>query len=212
MFKIAVLASTKGTDLQAIIDEMKAGKMPGIELSVVISNKEDCYNLLHVQTLEMLPLQPPSANPLETAKGLMRCLQLYSTVMNRTDLACGLHDWKNKNKGDREEFIKSKQFKTCGDYEAYKLRNEYAFKFMQIAHLIALEEGFSEEILYLHNDKQFDTYFAMILEFSKSDKFGDESNLSDEEKEKEIKNLPIPAADISICMDYRDYIDSIYKK
>lgn len=45
MFKIAVLASTKGTDLQAIIDEMKAGKMPGIELAVVISNKEHCYAL-----------------------------------------------------------------------------------------------------------------------------------------------------------------------
>lgn len=44
-FKIAILASTKGTDLQAIIDEMKSGKMPGIELSVVISNKEDCYAL-----------------------------------------------------------------------------------------------------------------------------------------------------------------------
>jgi len=45
MYKIAVLASTNGTDLQAIIDEMKAGKMEGIELSVVISNKKDCYAL-----------------------------------------------------------------------------------------------------------------------------------------------------------------------
>lgn len=45
MFRIAVLASTNGTDLQAIIDEMKAGKMPGIELALVISNKEDCYAL-----------------------------------------------------------------------------------------------------------------------------------------------------------------------
>ena len=44
-FRIAVLASTNGTDLQAIIDEMKAGKMPGIELSVVISNKENAYAL-----------------------------------------------------------------------------------------------------------------------------------------------------------------------
>jgi phosphoribosylglycinamide formyltransferase 1 len=42
MFKIVVLASTNGTDLQAIIDEMKAGTMPGIELSAVISNKK-CY-------------------------------------------------------------------------------------------------------------------------------------------------------------------------
>ena len=45
MFKIAVLASTNGTDLQAIIDEMKAGKMPGIELAIVASNKENCYAL-----------------------------------------------------------------------------------------------------------------------------------------------------------------------
>ncbi|MFA6992131.1 MAG: phosphoribosylglycinamide formyltransferase [Candidatus Gracilibacteria bacterium] len=45
MFRIGVLASTKGTDLQAIIDEMKSGKMPGIELAVVLSNKKDCYAL-----------------------------------------------------------------------------------------------------------------------------------------------------------------------
>ena len=45
MFRIVVLASTRGTDLQAIIDEMKAGKMPGIELSVVISNTKDCFAL-----------------------------------------------------------------------------------------------------------------------------------------------------------------------
>lgn len=45
MFRIGVLASTKGTDLQAIIDEMKASKMPGIELAVVLSNKKDCYAL-----------------------------------------------------------------------------------------------------------------------------------------------------------------------
>jgi len=45
MFRIAVLASTRGTDLQAIIDEMKSGKMTGIELAVVISNKKNCYAL-----------------------------------------------------------------------------------------------------------------------------------------------------------------------
>ncbi len=50
MFKIAVLASTNGTDLQAIIDEMKAGKMPGIELSVVISNKKNAYALERAAT------------------------------------------------------------------------------------------------------------------------------------------------------------------
>lgn len=44
-FKIGVLASTNGTDLQAIIDEMKAGKMPGIELAVVAGNNKDAYAL-----------------------------------------------------------------------------------------------------------------------------------------------------------------------
>ena len=45
MYKIAVLASTNGTDLQAIIDEMEDEKMKGIELSCVISNKKDAYAL-----------------------------------------------------------------------------------------------------------------------------------------------------------------------
>ncbi len=42
-FRIAVLASTRGTDLQAIIDEMKAGRMKGVELVAVVSDKEGCY-------------------------------------------------------------------------------------------------------------------------------------------------------------------------
>lgn len=39
---LAVLASTSGTDLQAIIDEIQAGKMLGVDLACVISNKKDC--------------------------------------------------------------------------------------------------------------------------------------------------------------------------
>lgn len=50
MFKVGVLASTRGTDLQAIIDEWKAGKMPGIDLSVVASNVEDCGALEKART------------------------------------------------------------------------------------------------------------------------------------------------------------------
>jgi len=41
MFKIAVLASTNGTDLQAIIDEINSGLL-NVELSLVLSNK-DCF-------------------------------------------------------------------------------------------------------------------------------------------------------------------------
>ena len=49
-FKIGVLASTKGTDLQAIIDQLKAGKMAGIELAVVVSNKKTAYALERART------------------------------------------------------------------------------------------------------------------------------------------------------------------
>lgn len=42
--RIAVLASTRGTDLQAIIDEIKAGRLT-VELSCVVSNDRHCYAL-----------------------------------------------------------------------------------------------------------------------------------------------------------------------
>lgn len=39
-FRLAVLASGNGTDLDAIYEEMDAGKMPGVEIAVVLSDKE----------------------------------------------------------------------------------------------------------------------------------------------------------------------------
>jgi phosphoribosylglycinamide formyltransferase-1 len=42
---LAVFASTKGTDLQAVIDEIKAGNLPEVDLKFVLSNKKDCYAL-----------------------------------------------------------------------------------------------------------------------------------------------------------------------
>lgn len=42
---IAVLGSTRGTDLQAIIEAMKAGELPNIDLKIVIANKQDAYIL-----------------------------------------------------------------------------------------------------------------------------------------------------------------------
>jgi phosphoribosylglycinamide formyltransferase-1 len=50
MFKIAVLASTNGTDLQAIIDEMKADHMQGVELAAIISDKQKCHALERAKT------------------------------------------------------------------------------------------------------------------------------------------------------------------
>ncbi|RLI96546.1 MAG: phosphoribosylglycinamide formyltransferase [Candidatus Aenigmatarchaeota archaeon] len=44
MLNIGVLASTRGTDMQTIIDEIEAGKLDA-KISVVISNKKDAYAL-----------------------------------------------------------------------------------------------------------------------------------------------------------------------
>jgi len=41
MLNIGVLASTSGTDLQAILDEISAGSLEDVNLACVISNKED---------------------------------------------------------------------------------------------------------------------------------------------------------------------------
>ncbi|MEK7171787.1 MAG: formyltransferase family protein, partial [Patescibacteria group bacterium] len=41
--RIAVLASTRGTDLQAIIDEIKAGRLKNVEIACVVSNIKNCY-------------------------------------------------------------------------------------------------------------------------------------------------------------------------
>ncbi|MBP9718020.1 phosphoribosylglycinamide formyltransferase [Candidatus Gracilibacteria bacterium] len=48
MLRIAVLASTNGTDLQAIIDEIVAGRL-NVELTCVVSNKKKCYALERAQ-------------------------------------------------------------------------------------------------------------------------------------------------------------------
>ena len=42
---LAVFASTKGTDLQAIIDAKESGNLEFADLKFVLSNKKDCYAL-----------------------------------------------------------------------------------------------------------------------------------------------------------------------
>lgn len=42
MYHLAFLASTNGTDFQAILDEQKAGKMPGIQIACLVTNVQDC--------------------------------------------------------------------------------------------------------------------------------------------------------------------------
>lgn len=45
MLKLAVLVSGSGSNLQALIDRMEQGKLPGVHIEVVISNKRDVYAL-----------------------------------------------------------------------------------------------------------------------------------------------------------------------
>ena len=45
MLKIAVMVSGGGTNLQAIIDAHKQGKLPGVTIDCVVSNKPDAYAL-----------------------------------------------------------------------------------------------------------------------------------------------------------------------
>ncbi|MCJ7549592.1 MAG: phosphoribosylglycinamide formyltransferase [Anaerolineae bacterium] len=43
MTKIAVLVSGSGTNLQAIIDAVDGGSLPGIDIAVVVSNRREAY-------------------------------------------------------------------------------------------------------------------------------------------------------------------------
>ena len=85
MYRIGILASTKGTDLQAIIDEMKAGKMEGVELAVVISNKKNAYALERAQSqgFKTVFVDPTGKSKEAYDEDLARIL-----VENAVDLVC----------------------------------------------------------------------------------------------------------------------------
>ena len=44
VLKLCVLGSTRGTDMQAVIDNIESGQLKA-EISVVISNKKDAFIL-----------------------------------------------------------------------------------------------------------------------------------------------------------------------
>lgn len=84
-FRIVVLASTNGTDLQAIIDEIKAGKMPGIELAAVISNKKNCYALQRAKEQGFKTIHISEYNPQQInangGKRLRRAREQFDTQL-----------------------------------------------------------------------------------------------------------------------------------
>ena len=62
MARIAVLISGFGSNLQAVIDAVAAGKLPGVEIAVVVSNRRAAYGLQRAQEAgiptEYIPLKP----------------------------------------------------------------------------------------------------------------------------------------------------------
>jgi formyltetrahydrofolate-dependent phosphoribosylglycinamide formyltransferase len=64
MSKLAVLISGNGTNLQAIIDAVESGDLPGVEISVVISNRREAYGMKravrHGIPVVYFPLMPYS--------------------------------------------------------------------------------------------------------------------------------------------------------
>lgn len=45
MTRIAILISGSGTNLQAILDASEAGKLPGVEIALVVSNRIEAYGI-----------------------------------------------------------------------------------------------------------------------------------------------------------------------
>jgi len=45
MTRIAALISGNGSNLQAILDAAEAGKLPGVEVALVVSNRKDAYGI-----------------------------------------------------------------------------------------------------------------------------------------------------------------------
>jgi formyltetrahydrofolate-dependent phosphoribosylglycinamide formyltransferase len=62
MTRIAVLVSGFGSNLQAIIDAVAAGKLPGVEIAVVVSNRRAAFGLQRAKKAgipaEYAPLKP----------------------------------------------------------------------------------------------------------------------------------------------------------
>ena len=72
---LAVFASTKGTDLQAVIDAIKGGQLEHVDLRFVLSNKPDAYALMRARDagIEAIFLDPAGKTREEYDR---ECLQL----------------------------------------------------------------------------------------------------------------------------------------
>ena len=152
---------------------------------------------------EMLPLQPPSNDPIETARGLMRCERLHLAYYTVNLEVCGLDDWETKNEGGIEGFGKSKRFEECKYYVDHKLEQEYAFKFNKKAHRLFEEEEDLRPVLFMwHKNRELKGYYKVMQEIMELHTRA----LTIGELKQEMEKIPL-SADLTTCMDYRDYVD-----
>jgi formyltetrahydrofolate-dependent phosphoribosylglycinamide formyltransferase len=73
MTRIAVLISGFGSNLQAIIDSVAAGQLPGVEIAVVVSNRKAAYGLERAQQAGI----PTEYRPLKAYRDAGRSRQEY---------------------------------------------------------------------------------------------------------------------------------------
>ena len=81
--KIAVLGSTKGTDLQAVIDAIESGKLKNVEISFVLSNKKDAYIIERAKKhgLKAIFLDPKDKKREEYDKEVDKLLQEHGVEL-----------------------------------------------------------------------------------------------------------------------------------
>ncbi len=74
--KLGVLSSTRGTDMQAIIDEIKAGRLDA-SIEVVISNRKDAYALERARRhgIEAVFIEPGDKSREEFDREVMKILK-----------------------------------------------------------------------------------------------------------------------------------------
>lgn len=76
-FRLAVLISGSGTNLQALIDAIESRELPGVEIALVVSNNIDAYGLVRAQKHTLQTMYLPWKNREESEAELITWLQLF---------------------------------------------------------------------------------------------------------------------------------------
>jgi len=88
-------------------------------------------------------------------------------------------------------------------YVDHKLEQEYAFKFNKKAHRLFEEEEDLRPVLFMwHKNRELKGYYKVMQEIMELHTRA----LTIGELKQEMEKIPL-SADLTTCMDYRDYVD-----